>query len=82
LWLQKNFRSDQEFLENSYGIKRLKGMVRFMESEDWSQRMPQFIEYINNMDAIRGTQFCKTFPEMAALLDEPLTERPRSQPRL
>ena len=54
----------------SYGIDRLEGMLKFMESEDWSQRMPEFKEYINLMDAQRGTDFRTTFPDMARLLDE------------
>lgn len=69
-WLLKNYRNDEDFINNSYGIKRLQGMVSFMESEDWSQRMPQFVEYIQRMDKIRGTRFEKTFPEMAGLLNE------------
>jgi len=54
----------------SYGIDRLRGMVSFMKAEDWSQRMPEFKEYITKLDRLRGTDFCKTFPEMADLLDE------------
>ncbi len=68
-WLKENYRDDQEFLDNAYGIKRLKGMVSFMESEDWSQRMPEFREYIRIMDGIRGTRFTQVFPEMAELLE-------------
>ena len=68
-WLKVNYRNDKAFLENSYGIKRLKGMVSFMESEDWSKRMSQFVEYITKMDEIRGTSFSKTFPEMTQLLN-------------
>ena len=45
-------------------------MVKFMMSEDWSQRMPQFREYIIKFDKQRGTDFTKVFPEMAGLLDE------------
>jgi hypothetical protein len=44
-------------------------MIQFMKSEDWSNRMPEFIEYIQLMDEIRGTDFSKTFPEMRELLD-------------
>ncbi len=69
-WLLENYRSDLEFINSGYGIDRLKGMVSFMESEDWSQRMPQFREYIKHMDQIRGTTFNKVFPEMAELMDE------------
>ncbi|MEM7647200.1 MAG: hypothetical protein AAF203_09840, partial [Pseudomonadota bacterium] len=69
-WLKKEYRADQDFLESGYGIKRLKGMVSFMESEDWSRRLPQFREYISHMDKIRQTQFSGVFPEMAELLLE------------
>jgi len=61
--------SKKEFMEASYGIKRLKGMVSFMNSENWSNRMPEFIEYINHMDQIRGTDFKEVFPDMAHLLE-------------
>ena len=54
----------------NYGIRRLQGMVKFMMSEDWSQRMPQFREYITKFDKQRNTDFTKVFPEMADLLDE------------
>ncbi len=77
LWLQANHRNDTDFINSGYGIKRLMGMVSFMESEDWSQRMPEFIEYIQKMDDIRGTSFVKTFPEMA-----PLVVRPNNDPQL
>ena len=60
----------EEFMNASYGIKRLQGMVKFMMSEDWSQRMPQFREYITKFDKQRNTNFAEVFPEMANLLDE------------
>ena len=41
-----------------------------MMSEDWSQRMPQFREYITKFDKQRNTNFAKVFPEMADLLNE------------
>ena len=44
-----------------YGIKRLEGMLNFMESEDWSQRLSEFREYIQPMDERRGTDFRKLF---------------------
>jgi MoaA/NifB/PqqE/SkfB family radical SAM enzyme len=69
-WLLKNYRHDNEFLESEYGIKRLEGMLKFMESEDWSNRMPQFQEYVFLMDKIRGTNFAETFPDMAELINE------------
>lgn len=68
-WLKTNHRADDAFLNSDYGIKRLKGMVKFMKSEDWSRRLPEFQEYIRLMDKIRGTSFRDTFPDMAGLLD-------------
>jgi MoaA/NifB/PqqE/SkfB family radical SAM enzyme len=75
-WLEENIDeysngkfSKQDFLDASYGIKRLKGMVNFMNSEDWSVRMPEFQEYINQIDKIRKTSFYKVFPDMRELLE-------------
>lgn len=79
-WLEQNWEkatgvkqssiTKEEFMNASYGIKRLQGMIKFMMSEDWSVRMPEFREYLNKLDEYRGTNFCKTFPEMADLMDE------------
>jgi hypothetical protein len=78
-WLEENWRKCdglgndvkyEEWRDAAYGVKRLKGMLSFMNSGDWSrQRMPEFIEYIEKMDAIRDTKFREVFPEMAPLLD-------------
>ncbi len=54
-WLECHHSSDKDFLEHEYGIKRLKGLIKFMLSEDWSERMPQLREYLEKMDNIRGT---------------------------
>jgi hypothetical protein len=67
--LSERFQDDESFLNNAYGVKRLMGLVKFMESEDWSQRMPEFQEYIKLLDKTRGHSFEKTFPEMAHLID-------------
>jgi sulfatase maturation enzyme AslB (radical SAM superfamily) len=61
--------TQEQWRTASYGISRLRGMVNFMKSEDWSQRMPEFQEYITKLDQLRGTDFRKTFPDMAKLLD-------------
>tara|TARA_B100001115_G_C15843254_1_gene423533 strand:+ start:1291 stop:2757 length:1467 start_codon:yes stop_codon:yes gene_type:complete len=79
-WLEENWHltgaPDKEtFMKADYGIKRLNGMVKFMMSEDWSVRMPQFREYITKFDQQRGTDFKKVFPEMADLLDESLDKK-------
>jgi hypothetical protein len=70
-WHKNNPKCTYErWLEDSYGIKRLKGMLSFARSEDWSRRLPEFREYLNKLDGMRGTDFRKTFPEMAYLMDE------------
>jgi len=48
----------------SYGVDRLRGMVNFMKSEDWSQRMPEMKEYIELIDRTRDLKFAEVFPEM------------------
>ena len=52
-----------------YGLKRLEGMLKFMESEDWSQRLPEMQEFINLCDKQRGITFAETFPEMKDIFD-------------
>ena len=77
LWLENEVAPNggdlftkEDFMYAKYGIKRLKGMVQFMESEDWSNRLVEFQEYINRMDKIRGTDFRETFKDMTVLLEE------------
>lgn len=55
--------------KNTYGIDRLEGMLKFMESEDWSNRLPEMKEYLETMDKVRGTNFYETFPEMKGIFD-------------
>ena len=39
-------------------------MLKFMESEDWSIRLPEMKEFIALCDKQRGNSFAETFPEM------------------
>lgn len=48
----------------SYGVDRLRGMISFMKSEDWSVRLPEMQEFIEVCDEVRGTDWRATFPEM------------------
>lgn len=63
--LLARFKGYESQINAPYGIPRLMGLVQFMKSEDWSNRLPQFIEYIRIMDSIRGTSFGKTFLELS-----------------
>jgi MoaA/NifB/PqqE/SkfB family radical SAM enzyme len=47
-----------------YGLDRLEGMLKFMESEDWSVRLPEMKDYIEKLDVQRNQSFYETFPEM------------------
>jgi hypothetical protein len=61
--------SKEDFLRASYGIDRLKGMVKFAKSEDWSVRLPEMKEFLDLCDEQRGLSFAETFPEMKDIFD-------------
>lgn len=68
-WLWNNYTQDAEFWEkNPYGWKRWEGILDWMDAEDHTNLLPDFREYIVTMDQQRGTDFKKTFPELAHLL--------------
>jgi hypothetical protein len=69
LWLWDNYTQELEFWEtNPYGWKRWEGILDWMDAEDHTNLLPDFRDYINTMDAQRGTDFVKVFPELAHLL--------------
>ena len=59
----------EQWRSASYGIDRLEGMLKFMESEDWSQRLPEMKEFLDLLDSHRDTEFCNVFPEMKDIFD-------------
>jgi organic radical activating enzyme len=68
-WLWDNYRQDDNFWsENPYGWKRWESILKFIESEDHSHLLPDFKEYIQNLDIVRGTDSKEIFPELAHLL--------------
>jgi len=60
----------EEFINAPYGINRLKGMLQFMESEDWSIRLPETKEFLELCDKQRNTDFLKNFPEMTKIFKD------------
>ena len=54
----------EQWRSAEYGIKRLNGILSFMESEDWSQRLPEMKEFLGLCDKQRNNSFSSTFPEM------------------
>jgi hypothetical protein len=68
-WLWDNYRQDDNFWkENPYGWKRWEAILRFVTAQDHSHLLPDFREYIENLDKIRGTDAKSIFPELAHLL--------------
>ena len=64
-WLWDNYTQDPAFWkDNPYGWKRWEGILKFIDAEDHSHMMPDFIEYFENLDSIRNTDFKTTFPEL------------------
>ena len=51
-----------------FGVDQIYAVKDFMMSEDKSRHFGEFKDYINRIDNIRGTDFRKTFPELAALI--------------
>ena len=73
-WIDENWQSftgvkeagidKHTFLNASYGLPRFKGIIRFMNAEDWTQRLPETREYLNLVNKQRGweTKFLEVFP--------------------
>ncbi len=69
-WLWNNYTQDDNFWNhNPYGWKRWEAILKFVEAEDHSHLLPDFREYISNLDKIRGTDFKDFFPEISHLFD-------------
>jgi MoaA/NifB/PqqE/SkfB family radical SAM enzyme len=53
----------EQWMNAPYGLKRYQGVIRFMNAEDWSARMPEFKEYIKLVNKTRGyDNFEEIFP--------------------
>lgn len=59
--------SNQEFMNNPYGIHRWQGLVKYMMAEDWSSKLPVLQDYLTVTDQQRGTSFIDVFPELTDL---------------
>jgi len=59
------FRNNSEFKNNPYGLNRIKGLIKYMFDEDWSNQIPDLIEYLSVTDKQRGTNFNNIFSELA-----------------
>lgn len=59
----------EQWIDAEYGIKRLRGMIKFMKSEDWSNRLPETAEYLKLLDQQRNLKFEDIFTEMKGVFD-------------
>lgn len=62
--VKENNISKEQFFENPYGLKRFKGIINFMNAEDWSARLPETKEYLQLINKQRGWEdkFLNVFP--------------------
>ena len=68
--VKENNITKEQFLNAPYGLKRYKGIINFMNSEDWSARLPETKEYLNLVNERRGwtEEFPKVFPILKDIL--------------
>jgi hypothetical protein len=66
---QKGKVTFEQWRSSEYGIKRLAGIISFMESEDWSNRLPETKEYLELIDKQRNLKFEEIFYEMKGIFD-------------
>lgn len=59
--------NNTEFMNNPYGYKRWQGLVQYMYAEDWSNKIPTLLDYLETTDTVRGTNFRSVFPELAII---------------
>tara|TARA_B110000503_G_scaffold43199_1_gene70694 strand:+ start:2908 stop:4221 length:1314 start_codon:yes stop_codon:yes gene_type:complete len=58
---------DNEFIMNSYGYDRWKGMLEYMNSEDWSAKLPALQQYLKINDRTREQNLIEVFPELESI---------------
>jgi organic radical activating enzyme len=68
-WLWENYSQDKDFWEvNPWGWQKIQGLLDWMDAKDTSNLIPDFKEYINSLDKVRGTNAKEVFPELSHLL--------------
>ena len=56
---------NREFNNSPMGKMRWLGVIDYMMAEDWNEKLPMVKDYLRVLDKNRGTDFRKTFPELA-----------------
>jgi hypothetical protein len=67
--VRENNITREKFLAAPYGISRYRGIINFMNSEDWSTRLPETAEYLRLVNQKRGwtDKFDQVFPLLSSL---------------
>ena len=69
-WLEENWHrctgapNYKTWRESEYGIKRLEGLLTFMEADDWSERLPETAEWCYKVAKQRFLDFNDVFPDL------------------
>jgi len=53
-----------EWRNSEYGIPRLEGLLKFMEAEDWTERLPETSEWCYKVATQRFLDFNEVFPDL------------------
>ncbi len=56
-----------DFVNHTFGKQRWEGIINYMMAEDWSHKLPSTIEYLEQCDLVRGTDFRSIFPDLKDL---------------
>jgi hypothetical protein len=56
--------TDEKFLTDPMGKQRWEGLINYMNQEDWSNKLPALLEYLNICDETRNLNYKQTFPEL------------------
>ena len=57
----------KDFATDPYGAKRWMGLIKYMNSADWTHKIPTLLDYLETTDAQRGTNYRDVFPELSFL---------------
>ena len=58
----------KDFSKDPYGQIRWMGLIKYMNAEDWSYKIPVLIDYLETTDQQRKTNFRNIFPEFKFFL--------------
>jgi hypothetical protein len=64
----KSQSENHDFVNHTFGKQRWEGIINYMMAEDWSHKLPSTIEYLEQCDNIRGTNFRSVFPDLKDLI--------------